>query len=362
MTKIVIVPEPHLWDKTFENRIRYPNEIEGYLESVRHMTQNLQGDGHDVKVIFMGDIFHRGYTDAIVMLKHVSFFSSWSDDLCGELYSLVGNHELTYNRMNPYWMMADVQSKFFDYIKTIPEYNVGAKCIKVPDELKVGKDLFIFGHYHRDEFDYDFSSYDKVYFLTHNSLLDAEVNNAIVNTYHLDVKAEYIDAKGVRQQGMLPPARNLAAVFVGHMHCAFGRYHVDENINGIPMDFMLQYLQSIGRTNHTEVNDSNLVRSLPVISYDESGNSEISYLQLELLSREKTVKESKVLASQMQYQRGKELRQMRNGSVSALTPVDDLRNWIQQVAPSDSILFESLLRTEPITELNQLLREAENLG
>lgn len=360
MTKVMIIPEPHWWDKSFEGRIRYPQEIEVYLDTVRAKSQEFIDEGHDVKVIFMGDIFHHGYVDAITLLRHINYFSTWSQELSGELYSLVGNHELTYNQMNPYWMLADLQSKYFDRMKSIPEFGASTPSIKVVDELQLGNDLIVFGHYHRVEFDYEWDKYNNVYFLTHNSLLDTEVNNAIVNTYHLDVKAEYIDAQGVRAAGMIPATSKLQGVFVGHMHCAFGKYHVVENIQGQAMDFVLQYLQSLGRTNHTEINDANLTRTLPILNL-VGDNLEVEYWEMELQGRAHVIKESRVLANQEKYQQRKGLERFRSGSVSATNPVDDLRNWVNQVAPEDAPLFEALLNSSPIGELQDLLMEANNV-
>ncbi len=353
MSKVIIVPEPHIFDKSFQNRYSYRKEIETYLYQVKTMAEQYKSIGEDVSIIFMGDVFHMGFSKMVPFVSCIDWFKSLEVEFSGRVYSLIGNHELSYPQNNPFWMLADFDSKWYNTYKSIPGFGT-ASCIKVRDELVIDNTLFVFGHYHRQEFDYDFSQYDDVQFLTHNSIMDSEIVNVIKNQFNRDPKMEYAGSgvTSIRQRGSIPLTSKLSHMYVGHMHTAYSHFYVEENINDIDMNFELRYLGSLGRTNHAEVNDNDLIRSIPVV---DTKTHNVEYLELVLWSRSQCIKEEVVEKSQYAYQKTKAIKQLRKNNMSMQSPIDGIREWLSQ-SPADLELFNKLYYDEPITELENLLQ------
>ncbi len=353
MSKVLIVPEPHIFDKSFQNRYSYRKEIETYLYQVKAMAKQYKDAGEKVYIIFMGDVFHMGFSKMVPLVANLDWFKNLEQEFEGNVYSLIGNHELSYPQNNPFWMLADFDSKWYTSYKAIPGFGT-APCVKVRDELVVDNTLFIFGHYHREEFDYDFSQYDDVQFLTHNSIMDKEVVNVIKDQFHRDPKMEYAGGgvTSIRQKGSIPLSSKLSHMYVGHMHTAYSHFFVEEDVDGVHLDFELRYLGSLGRTNHAEVNDEDLVRSIPVV---DTITHSVEYLELVLWSRSQCVKEEVVEKSQYAYQKTKAIKRLRQSNMSMQSPIDGIREWLSQ-SPADLELFNKLYYDEPIPELEKLLQ------
>lgn len=355
MSKVVIIPEPHLYDKSFTSRRNYPTEVQNYLDMVIDYAEKLKNSGEDVYIIFVGDIFHMGYTKMIPFVHIVDYFQTLCNKFDGKVYSLIGNHELSYPRSNPFWLLGKFNSEYYETYSSMPGYQSIA-CLNVCDELVVDNTLFIFGHYRREHYDYDFNQYDDVQFITHNSIMDTEIINTLKANFNRDPKMEY--AKGItsiRQAGSIPLTNKLSQMYVGHMHTAYSTFYVKENLNGIDMNFSIKYLGSLGRTNHTEVNNADLVRSIYCV---DTITHLVDDFKIQLLPREECIEEDIVEANHASYERNKAIKQLRSDKSVFRSPVDGIRDWLSQT-PFDLDLFNQLYSKEPIVELDALLREAE---
>lgn len=354
MSKVVIIPEPHIFDKSFTNRIAYIKEIESYLYKVKTLAQELK-QNDSVYIIFMGDVFHMGFTKMVPFVANIDWFKNLSEEFDGNVYSLIGNHELSYPQNNPFWMLADYDSEWYTNYRAIPGFGT-APCLKVRDQLVVDNTLFVLGHYRRDSFEYDYDRYDDVQFLTHNSIMDTEVINTLKSVYHRDPKMEYAGSgiTSIRQSGSIPLTTKLSHMYVGHMHTSYSHFFVEEVINGVNLKFELQYLGSLGRTTHAEVDDSDLVRSIPVI---DTLTHEVEYKELQLWERSKCVREEAVEQAQYSYAKSKAIAKLRKSDAVMSSPVEGIREWLSP-SPYDLDLFNRLIGNEPVSDLDNLLAEA----
>lgn len=350
MSKIVIVPEPHIFDKTFKTRNNYPQEIKTYLDQVFQIARE-QAKSDKVYIIFMGDVFHMGFSRMVPFVNIIDTFQTLSREFEGRVYSLIGNHELSYPSNNPFWLLADFKSKWYKNYRTIPGFQ-SAACVKVCDELQVDDTLFVFGHYRRDKFEYDWSQYGDVHFLTHNSIMDNEIVNVIKNNFGRDPKMEYASGiTSIRQAGSIPLTSKLSHMYVGHMHTAFSRFFVDERINDIDLKFELRYLGSLGRTNHAEVNNEDLTRVIPIV---DTVTHQVAYPEIQLLPREVCIREDAVIKGQEQYQRTKVITKLRKDNIRFGSPIEGIRDWLSQ-SPADLDIFNQLISNAPLAELDNLL-------
>lgn len=359
MTKVILMPEPHRWYKSFENRHNYPGEINSYMLTIIEQIREYRQQGYTVHLIVMGDMYHMGYTDSFDLLQEQNFLKMLSDAVEGNLYSVIGNHEINFYRVNPFWIYCDNHSKFYEGMKSIAGYKLGLPLINIVDELVIDRTLFIFGHYGRKEFEYDWTLYDEVILLSHSSMMDAEVNNMISQVFHVDLAMEYLDPSSIREQNTLPHTDKLKYVYVGHMHLARGTYRVTEEINGLDYEFTLHYMESLGRTNIKEIDDTNLMRKIPVHTITSVGNK-VDNFTITLEKRINIVKESVVAENKEKYLHTKELRTLRNTNRFADNPVDQIKATLSQV-PHQLLLFEQLMSGEIITDMETLLQESRKL-
>lgn len=354
MSKVVIVPEPHIFDKSFSNRIAYIKEIESYLYQVKTLAKELAQDS-EVSIIFMGDVFHMGFTKMVPFVANIDWFKNLSQEFGGRVYSLIGNHELSYPQNNPFWMLADFDSAWYTNYRTIPGFGT-APCLKIRDQVVIDNTLFVFGHYRRDKFEYDYDKYDDVQFLTHNSIMDTEVINTLKSIYHRDPKMEYAGSgiTSIRQAGSIPMTPKLSHMYVGHMHTSYSHFFVEETIDGVDLKFELQYLGSLGRTTHAEVDDTDLARSIPVI---DTLTHEVEFKPFKLWERGRCVREEVVEQAQYSYTKTKAIAKLRKSDTVMASPVEGIREWLSQ-SPYDLDLFNRLIQNESISQLDNLLAEA----
>jgi metallophosphoesterase superfamily enzyme len=127
---VIIIPEQHLWHKSINT---VPNMVEDNNEIIEDILTIVDKYENPI-VIFDGDIFHREVksTDSAVPL--LSFFIKLHSLTNGNVYSVLGNHELTYRRNNLFWGITDVDTKYY-------ESRVEAPLIKSVDELYIGDTL-----------------------------------------------------------------------------------------------------------------------------------------------------------------------------------------------------------------------------
>ena len=267
--RVIIVPEPHIWDKNFTS---IPNSKMDLASTMMDVLRIIQEESFKDKiaVMFPGDIFHRGLRDADTSMDWQDYFIYIWQLTEGRLFSAVGNHELTYRQYNPFWRMSESESEFINRYNFIRSAKANIRPFRIVDKWVYGNTEFIFWHYGANISEYT-SDAENVVIISHQPILDNEMASILMNKYNRDQLMNIIDYKSIRNMDALPKLANIRYVFNGHMHSAYSRFCVDEIVNGVPYKFVLQYLGSLGRTQAPEVRDTDLTRRIPILCISEEG-------------------------------------------------------------------------------------------
>lgn len=311
----MIIPEPHIWDKNISTRIDYVGEIKEYMTKIKALAETISNQVPSLNIIFMGDIFHKGMKDAKEILYWYQYFLSLNS-ICENVYSVIGNHELSYRKDNLFWHLCNNTSNTsVEGINALGEFPL-IQLVDTIDLASVQIHLNHHGVLATPQQD------GKTHIgLFHQSIIDTEIAKILTKKYNRDPLINYIDHTYIKNR---KPFTNYDYAFIGHMHKAFGLFTVeDENTGHLTR---LRYLASIGRTNKDEVLDSDLTRVIPIIKVRESSKDiELKEVNLVLRSYEQTINEVKVEENKEAYENQKDRRELKKTQVSSSSPVNDLK-------------------------------------
>lgn len=352
MTHVFIIPEPHLWDKTFKNRKDYPGEVAQYMQQVKDIISGYEGEK---VVIFPGDIFHRSYAGIDGLISAFNLFKELNVITDNKVYSCVGNHELSFTGNNPFWILAEDNTTRYAHLHGLKAFGTMHPGIKIVDDLDIGKLRFMFGHYGRKDL-VDGSDKDLI-FITHNSLVEPEIDKYIADKFNIETKTEYMHIVGIKSGEGIPLTDKLKYAFVGHMHTYFGKFNVEENICDLDMKFVLQYMGSLGRTSISEVNDSNLSRVIPHFEITADAY-EYKPIDFTLLPRADIVLEKIVLDNANKAKNVKTMRKLVETSTFGDTPEQRIDRRLAE-NPFLLELFHSVYSNELSANITDILKEID---
>ena len=152
MSKFIVIPEPHISYNNIEGRKDYISEIKYYLNDILEDIK----ENKDIKwVVFVGDVFNRGFNDVDEYFYWIDWFTELDKMLSlrgGCIYSVIGNHELTYAKSNPFWRLTSKDDGGFNITMNWHSKVASPKglrsLIKVEDIVEMGdKTSLFFCHY-----------------------------------------------------------------------------------------------------------------------------------------------------------------------------------------------------------------------
>lgn len=299
--KYLIVPDLHIWYKNITCRKDYLGEIEEALNAIYMFIEN---DSTINNVILSGDIYHRGFNDldsSRPIKKYWSELKHLLNSRKGELYAVIGNHEFSFSRNNPFWLQDDV-------------------LFKTPEDIVDNGIHFYLESYHSKKSIREFrNNVIADICVTHNEVLPPEM-------------ADYVRKESGRRIYTSKKCAGFSrydvkALFVGHMHQIVDTFMVnDEGKN-----FEVQYLGSIGRTSVEEVSNDFRYRSLPIVEVgiDKDGNKgeglfNITQMPLELREYHETVISEQVEKNRKIRDNQKEIRELKLQRVTD-DPVEEIK-------------------------------------
>lgn len=272
MSKFIVIPEPHISSTNIEGRQDYLTEIKVYMSQVMDF---IKFDEEIRWAVFVGDIFNRGFIEITEYLYWSDWFielDSLLSDRYGCIYSAVGNHELSFSKNNPFWRFISNKDGGFNTAavwRTKAVNPMGAKSlIHVEDYLKLGDKVGLYlCHYDAVSTCSELLSRNvddeiKVC-ISHLSIISSEITRVLRDNYGRDPLTHVIEHEQIRDMDFL---HNFDYVFNGHMHKAYSRFTITNDATGHKTRLM--YLGSLGRTNSEEINDTDLIRTLPIIDVD----------------------------------------------------------------------------------------------
>lgn len=316
-TDVVIIPEQHLYYKPI---ITVPDMVKDNDRIIQELLSLVKTLTNPI-VIFMGDIVHQGIKSTENSYFIEDFFRSMSLYTEGRVLSVVGNHELSYRKNNPFWGVSFIDSEF---IKSIVKhtYSVKQPLIGVIDDLVINDTQYAFGHYER-RFTNTYTTLEgvkQVVLLSHNSLICNEIIDAM-NNKGKGIDSRFINVRNLHDGINMPRSALLKMVYVGHLHKAHGVFQVQESISGLDLNFTIRYLASLGRTNHTEYDDDT-EREIPIHIFRDGKFIEERIHTIELPSRSVSVDERVVLENREAYDRQKQKRELKKVSATSMDLID----------------------------------------
>lgn len=97
----LIVTDLHFSYKNLRNRYDYRAEVLDACKFIINLAADYKRKGYTITLLLLGDVFHRSYSDVFNACTDNNFFYMWANTF-GEIYSVIGNHELSYYSSNPF--------------------------------------------------------------------------------------------------------------------------------------------------------------------------------------------------------------------------------------------------------------------
>lgn len=242
----LLLTDLHL-DIDKDNRFSYLDEVLDAMQSIISINADYTNAGYKTSVIFLGDIFDgssNSSEESMFLLEVLKYFI----DQFSAAYAVIGNHEITYRKDNPFWyMVSELEDESLSDIRRNIQPKGFQSYIKVPALLNDGDTVFYFNH---------FGTKPKVAIegdvrigLFHQNIGSTQIAT-LWGTYDNVETASYIQSYNY--------------CFFGHLHLARGQYWLNEQ-----KTCRGEWLGTLGRTNVNEVDDSNLDVNIPVIRIED---------------------------------------------------------------------------------------------
>lgn len=323
-TDVIIIPEQHLYYKSLGTA---PTTLQDNRDIIRKIYSKIDTLVNPT-VLFVGDIFHRGIPSTENTYELLDYIRTLYQKTQGRVFSVVGNHELTYRRDNIFWGMADIRSEYLKVLN-VKQISLATKQIIVPDELVIGNMQYSFMHYNRvypSIFDVA-PDVDAITVLSHNSILNSDIST-LLKSQGQNLHEAFINVSSLHDAGVIPPTNKVKYMYVGHMHTAHGNFKVEkEYIQGVCHNFKLRYLASLGRTNHSEFTDD-ILRQLPIHVIRNGVFEREDIFEIELPKRVVSVDESLVSAQKESYERSKEYRELKSVESHNVDLIDSILEYL----------------------------------
>lgn len=232
-----------------ENRISYSSEILNAMQDVIEIADSYRKkiQGCSVILMLLGDIFDNSMSnssDALQANEIFRFFCSMFDTV----YAVVGNHEITYARNNPFWFAVSeiTDESLAGIARYIQPRGMTAQVI-VTDRLTDGSVTFYFNHYGTKP-------------------KSPETRGVNIGLFHQNIGSTSIckmwgEFEDIEKTDY---ALRYQYLFFGHMHLAKGKYALSDYPKCIA-----EWLGTVGRTKVEEIDDKSLDVNIPAVLVDD---------------------------------------------------------------------------------------------
>lgn len=313
-----IVTDLHDSDKDKSNRVSYSMEIDYAKTKLIEVCKKYKELGYDNYIILLGDVFDRGFSDPVYATLCNNFWVALNKKVNG-IYSVVGNHELSFYKNNPFYtLLNEIHSD-----KLLQVYNRAytpqgiLQVFNVIDRLEDGEVVFHFNHYgtplsYPEEGKINVGLYHQD--ILCNEILDDMSNSTDLEYYNTITPIDFSSSlifNGFHYN------------FFGHLHKVFGQWELKDDKG---FRSVIYYLASLGRPNVTEVSNSFLKRDIPTITVEDGKCTGMHNNYFNLLAREDCVLENVVEINKDKYKLRKTITRERDYIPVLDSPIESLRS------------------------------------
>lgn len=341
-TAYLIATDLHMSYKNLRSRVDYRNEIAHVCQNLIKVAEEYTKKGYSITLLLLGDVFHNAYNSVFAACNDNNFFYRWALRY-GAIYSLLGNHELTYYSSNPFYTLVSCieSDKVKRIINRIWEPLGSLPVIRVVDTVEDGDVIFHFNHYNAGVAE---PKTGKVNIgLFHQNIVCDEIKKISEARYGTTL---YGPTAEIEKMGTLD---GYQYCFFGHMHSIYGSFKTDSGV-------ILCYLASLGRTNITEVSDRFLERNIPVVAVDSGKFTGVFDNKFNLLSRAESVVEQVAKENQDKLALDKAVKEIKKSNPLSSDSVQNVVANLMNNTLSVSIFKEMI--EKPIDDYGAALHKS----
>ncbi len=343
----LVIPDMHLGNIFAANRKDYRAETVHWQRQLLQIAAKYKAAGCKITLLPLGDIYHNSYKNVTEALVDNEFIGVLKEKV-GDIYTVMGNHELTYYKANPFYTaIRSVDSERVQGIVNKVWTPLGVRnIINVVDTLQDGEVTFYFNHY-ATGVQQPKSGEGVSIGLFHQDIIDPQIKAEVERS---DTRLQFVNSTSMDDY-----LGDYDYCFFGHLHSVYGVWKSNKTF--------YVYLASLGRTNVTEVRDDFLERNVPAVIVEDGKFNKVEDNFIQLLPRAECVLEEAVTEMKSDYQLTKELQEVRNYIPLGDDPVQNLRMRFADNAGISVLLNELITRDidSRQLELKRKMREL-NIG
>ncbi len=283
----LLVTDLHL-DFVKANRINYFGEILGSMDDIMSIAKEYIERGYVVNQILLGDVFDSGMSNPTEAMQAMEVFRFYCD-IFNKTYAVVGNHEITYSRDNPFWFfVSDIKDASLSSVRRYIQPRGLLNTVEIPERIVDGDVTFYFNHY---------GTPPKV----------PEASGVRIGVFHQNVGSNDI----CKMWGTFDNVEEASYIqgynycFFGHMHLAKGVYYLNEAHSCVG-----EWLGTIGRTKVTEIIAEDCKVDIPAIVISNGKFQAIERNYIELQPPIQCIDQVKLTATQNSHKAIEEYRKM----------------------------------------------------
>lgn len=267
-------------DFTKANRINYFGEILNAMNDIQTIAREYSTKGCQVNAIFLGDVFDGSLSNSSEAMQAIEIMRFFCESF-QKVWSVVGNHEITYAKDNPFWfLVSEIEDNTLASIRRFLQPRGLCNVVTVPALFTDGEVTFYFNH---------FGTPPKT----------PSARGVRIGLFHQNVGSNDI----CKMWGTFDDVEDAAYVqgynycFFGHMHLAKGKFYLNEEHT-----CQAEWLGTIGRTKVDEVMAEDCKVNIPAIVVEDGKFVGIEDNYIELPPPSEVIDFEKLRASQKSRQ------------------------------------------------------------
>lgn len=340
-TAYLVISDLHFSDKQNNNRYNYNKEILDAVNKLINIITKYRRDNYNVKLLYLGDLIDRSYKDVFKAIWVNNLFIHLNKYVQGS-YVTLGNHEFSFYTNNPFWtLVRNVES---ERVKSCLSKSWAPQglfdVVHIVDTLQDGNVVFHFNH-HPTPVSKPLAQKTNIG-LFHKDYAPKGVIAESEQQYKLDIWSEPIEL--IDNTSILD---GYHYAFFGHNHKLYGTWYYTSDKSG--WSTWLYHLASLGRPNHTEVNNNFLERNIPAVIVEDGEFIKVEDNKFDLLARDICVNEEVVEKRKEVYEATKEAKHYKEETLGSIgvsdNPIENIKGFLAQ-SPTLLNTFEEYLKVD----------------